>query len=153
MKKLYFMMFLSVIAFGFNSHAMDPEARTIVKKLKDLNGREGKVASNIEKESTGVCRITVDQDQDGISLSFEGTGYYFTPIAHIFSDVEVEDKNTLIVSTNSNRPGGDACGDFGGAVGYKKMISLKNRQVKIEETFRCTLEGFKKYKLTTTCTL
>ena len=79
---------------------------------------------------------------------------YFTPVAHIFNaDAEAINANTVLVSTDSNRPGGDACGDAGGAMRYKKTISVNGRKVTIEESFRCAFEGLKKYVLTSTCQL
>lgn len=142
-----------LMSFSFSAQAMNPEAQPLLKKLRALNGREGRVTSNFEQSSSGECRISIEEDSEGLSVRFENTGFYFTPVAHVFADVEVEDAQTLLVSDNSNRPGGDACGDAGGAVNYKKLLSVTNKQVKIEESFRCTFEAFKKYRLISTCEL
>ncbi|MBV2169068.1 MAG: hypothetical protein KUL82_10195 [Bdellovibrio sp.] len=149
MKKLVLMVLFMASALG--SKASANSAQGLIEQLKSLNGATGRVASNIEKESTGVCKVAVTEDDYGVSVSFEGTGLYFTPIAHISSDATLEDNNTLLISTNPNRVGGDVCGDWGGAVRYKKTISLEKNVLKISESFRCSLEGFKKYNLISAC--
>lgn len=155
MKKnlLVVMVLAASCSFASSAFAGSGDVMDMVKKVKALNGRTGKVASSYENDSTGKCTIAVSEDEYGVSVSFEDTGFYFTPIAHITEEAEAESSNTLIVSTNSNRPGGDACGDSGGAINYKKTLTIKGREVRIAESFRCTFEGFKKYNLISTCTL
>lgn len=126
-------------------------AGLLMNQLKALNGRSGKLVDSYDKENSGKCRLQVVADTDGMTVSFEDTGMYFTPVAHIYETTQAEDANTLLVSTNSKRPGGDACGDFGGAVRYKKQVAIKGNVVAIRETFRCSFEGFKKYDLMTVC--
>lgn len=151
MKKLVLTVLFITSALG--SKASANSADSLIQQLKSLHGATGRIVSNIEKESTGVCRVVVNEDDYGVSVSLEETGLYFTPIAHISSDATLEDNNTLLVSTNPNRVGGDACGDWGGAVRYKKTISLEKNVLKISESFRCSLEGFKKYNLISACVL
>lgn len=146
-------MFVFVMTLASSVLAKASDASEFVSKLKALDGRTGMVASSFENDSTGVCRIAVEESEYGVSVSFEETGFYFTPIAHITEDAKSMGENTLLVSTNPNRIGGDVCGDFGGAFKYKKKLSLNGREVKIEETFRCVLDGFKKYHLVSICTL
>lgn len=124
-----------------------------LQRVIALDGRTGVVASNFEERTSGRCTIEVELDaaDGGLSLFFRDTGTYFTPVAHVFPDAELISENTLLVSTNPDRAGGDKCGDFGGAIRYKKTISLKNNAIQIEETFRCTFEGFKKYQLVSSC--
>lgn len=155
MKKnlLALMIFAVSCSFTNSAFAGSSDVMDMVKKVKALNGRTGQVTSSYENDSTGKCTIAVSEDEYGVSVSFEDTGFYFTPIAHIMEEAKAESSNTLIVSTNSKRPGGDACGDFGGAINYKKTLTIKGREVRITESFRCTFEGLKKYNLISTCTL
>lgn len=133
-------------------------AGDVLSKLKALNGRTGKIVESYDKENTGKCRLELEsydyemanRQYSGTSVKFEDTGMYFTPIAHVDSDASAR-SGVIIVETSSERPGGDACGDFGGAINYKKSISVKGNLVAIRETFRCVLDGFKKYDLYTIC--
>ncbi len=152
MKKI-FLTVLVMCVFSVNVQAADQNVQKIVAQLIKLDGSVGKLTSTVEKDHTGICQIAVDSSAEVVSVSFEGTGLYFTPVAHIFNDAKAVNANTVLVSTDSNRPGGDACGDSGGATRYKQTVSVKANQVKIEESFRCTFEGFKKYILTSTCQL
>ncbi len=152
MNKLFFTV-LMMCAASINVQAADQNVQKIVDQLIKLDGAVGKITSTVEENHTGICKVSVDTSGEAVSVSFEGTGLYFTPVAHIFGNAKVVAANTLLVSTNSNRPGGDACGDSGGAVRYKQTVSVKANQVKIVESFRCTLEGFKKYTLASTCQL
>lgn len=144
---------LIAMTLGLNAKASSSDAQDIVNKLRALNGRTGQVASNIEKDSTGRCQLSVEDNDYGVSVTFEGTGLYFTPVAHIDENAAALDEGTLLVSTNGKRAGGDACGDWGGAINYKKTISVKQNVVTIEESFRCALEAFKKYRLISSCAL
>ncbi|AYF45174.1 MULTISPECIES: hypothetical protein [unclassified Halobacteriovorax] len=125
---------------------------SFLKSLEKLDGQEGRVSSNTNERGTGECQIEILKDTQSTSIYFRNTGYYFTPVAHAFSDsAELVDANTLLVSEDSNRPGGDACGSYGGESGYKKTITLNGDSVTIRETFRCFL--FKKYDFSFTCKL
>lgn len=127
-----------------------------VSRLKALDGREGKIVASYDENNTGRCRLelqtydSLDGGQ-GLAVYLQDTGMYFTPSAGLDKDTQLIDANTALVSSSSKRPGGDACGDFGGAVRYKKVLVLKDNQVTIRETFRCVMDGFKKYDLYTTC--
>lgn len=134
-------------------------AGDVLSRLKALNGRTGKIVETYDKGNTGKCRLELKPyDFDGgdgtqvtgTTVSFEDTGMYFTPIAHIDTGSEAR-SGVITVETSSDRPGGDACGDFGGAIGYKKQITVKGDIVAIRETFRCVLDGFKKYDIHTIC--
>lgn len=134
------------------SFAIDAGVVKIVNKLKSLDGKEGKSESSFDKWGTGKCTIEVSEDSSALlSVTFEDTGFYFTPVAHIFDDAKAIGSDTLLITDNSNRPGGDACGDFGGATGYKKTIKVTDKEVVISEKFRCVFEFFKRYELTTSC--
>ncbi|CAE78635.1 hypothetical protein predicted by Glimmer/Critica [Bdellovibrio bacteriovorus HD100] len=127
-----------------------------VSRLKALDGREGKIVSSYDDENTGRCRLELqkyelEDGSQGLAVYLQDTGMYFTPSAGLDKETKLKDANTAVVSTSSERPGGDACGDFGGALGYKKVLVLKDNQVTIRETFRCVMDGFKKYDLSTTC--
>ncbi|AFY00353.1 hypothetical protein [Bdellovibrio bacteriovorus] len=127
-----------------------------LKRLKALDGREGKIVASYDESNTGMCRVelqtydSLDGGQ-GLAVYLQDTGMYFTPSAGLDKDTKLTDANTALVSTSSKRPGGDACGDFGGAIGYKKVLVLDGNQLTIRETFRCMMDGFKKYDLSTTC--
>lgn len=130
----------------------------LISRLKAANGRTGKIVESYDKENTGKCTIKVEDyvyesGEKSVIVSFEGTGMYFEPNLGIGSDADYIDANTVIAEKNSNRPGGDACGDFGGAMNYKKGLAFKGKQIAIRETFRCVLDGFKKYDLYTICEL
>lgn len=151
MKKLVLTVFALMVAIG--AQASTNSKQGLIKRIKSLNGATGKVTSNLEQNTTGVCTVEIQDDGSSVSLYLRGTGLYFTPVAHIGADAELVDKETVLVSTKSARPGGDACGDAGGSMNYKKTVSLKGRVLKIEENFRCVFEGFKKYNLVSTCAL
>ncbi|MEH0860918.1 hypothetical protein [Halobacteriovorax sp. DPLXC-1] len=143
--------FLLLIS-ALNVAAFSGAEAKFVSKLKKLDGKTGVTSTNTNDTGTGECSIEVDSLADSVSLYFRDTGYYFTPVAHAFSDsAELVDANTLLVSEDSNRPGGDACGSYGGESGYKKTITLNGDSVTIRETFRCFL--FKKYDFSFTCKL
>ncbi|MFV8248496.1 hypothetical protein [Bdellovibrio bacteriovorus] len=127
-----------------------------LKRLKALDGREGKIVASYDESNTGKCRLELQNYEsiDGsqaIAVYLQDTGMYFTPSASLDKETKLKDANTAVVSTSSKRPGGDACGDFGGAIGYKKVLVLDGNQVTIRETFRCLMDGFEKYDLATTC--
>ena len=152
MNKL-FLTVLALLVFSMNSQAADQNVQNVLNQLLKLDGSIGKITSNIEDKHTGVCRLSVDAAAEAVTIRFEDTGLYFTPVAHVFTDAKVIATNTLLVSTDSNRPGGDACGIAGGSFRYKKTVAVNGRKVVVEESFRCALEGFKKYILTSTCQL
>ncbi len=152
MKKL-FLTVLVMCAFSTNVQAADQNVKKIVDQLIKLDGAVGKIISTVEENHTDVCKVSVDVAAEAVTVRFEDTGLYFTPVAHIFNDARVIAVNTVLVSTDSNRPGGDACGIAGGSFRYKKTVAVSERKVVIEESFRCALEGFKKYVLTATCQL
>lgn len=145
------LLVLMVVFSSFTAQASPKEQ--FLQRIVALDGRTGAVASNFEERTTGQCTIEVqiDEADGGLSVYFRNTGGYFTPVVHVFPDAELVNEETLLVSTNPDRAGGDKCGDFGGAIRYKKTISLKNNAIQIEETFRCTFEGFKKYQLVSSC--
>lgn len=151
MKKL--ILVTSLLVSSFAAQAQDPRVEVFTAKLLKLNGKSGVASSTIERDGTGRCTVRVEKDETGTSVYFDDTGYYFTPVAHIFDDAESVSATTVLVSRSSDRPGGDACGTAGGAIRYKKIVSLEGKTLKIEETFRCSLELFKKYELTSTCKL
>ncbi len=133
-------------------HAADAKVQTIVSKLKLLNGKRGVSTSSFDQWGTGKCTIEVQEDSSAlVSVTFEDTGFYFTPVAHVFENAQALSSDTLLISDSSNRPGGDACGDIGGATSYKKTLKVTDREVVISEKFRCAFELFKKYELTTKC--
>lgn len=154
-------MFLAVVCLlSLSTFAKDNSVNEVLKvgnfvtKLKKLDGKQGVATNNTGENGTGVCEVEVVDSEDTVSLYLNGTGQYFTPVAHIFYDTaKVKSDSKILVDTDSNRPGGDACGDFGGAVGYKKYITIENNKVTISESFRCTFELFKKYDLKTSCQL
>lgn len=127
-----------------------------VKRLKALEGRAGTLVESYDPSNTGRCSLELEnyESLDGsqaIAVRLTNTGMYFEPSAHLDKQTQLKDENTALISTSSKRPGGDACGDFGGAVNYKKVLVVEGKTVTIRETFRCTFEGFKKYDLATTC--
>ncbi|WP_413288352.1 hypothetical protein [Bdellovibrio sp. HCB337] len=131
-------------------------ANNLESRLKSLNGRTGKIVDTYDQDNTGKCSLEVEDydygdGSQGINVYLRDTGMYFEPSAGITDDADYQDANTVIVSKSSDRPGGDACGDFGGAMGYKKILSLKGKKLTIRETFRCVLDGFEKYDIFTTC--
>ncbi len=150
MIKLFFTV-LMMYTFSINAQAADQSVKKIVAQLIKLDGSVGKLTSTVEENHTGVCKLSVDAATEAVTVRFEETGLYFTPVAHIFSDASAIAVNTVLVSTDSNRPGGDACGTAGGSFRYKKTVTVSERKVVIEESFRCAFEGFKKYVLTSTC--
>ena len=149
MKKLFFL--LSFLLVGQNASA---SIDSIVNKLVRLDGKAGVASSNFERGGTQRCVIQTDLDEDSVSVTFRETGYYFTPVVHVFFNrAKAISNDTLLVSTSSKRPGGDACGDAGGAVNYKKTLTVTDREVVIKEEFRCAFELFKKYQLISKCSL
>lgn len=158
MKKL---ILLPVLFLGLSSVAMaDSQVSAITAKLKSLNGSVGVVVSSYEAGVEGrSCRLaTEDYDFEmagkqitGTSVTFEDTGMYFKPGVSIDSNAKTSDANTIVTSTSSKRPGGDACGDWGGAVGYKESISVKGNQVTIRQKFRCLWDAFEKFDLAIVC--
>lgn len=148
-----FLIAAALVVSSVAAHAQDARVSSLIGKLTKLNGKSGVVTSTVEREGSGRCTLRVETDESGTSIFFDDTGYYFTPVAHIFDDAEAVSDSVVLVSTSSDRPGGDACGTAGGAIRYKKTVSLVGKTVKIEETFRCSLELFKKYELTSTCKL
>ncbi|UXR66086.1 hypothetical protein EZJ49_07465 [Bdellovibrio bacteriovorus] len=158
MKKL---MMLPVLFLGFNSFALaDSQVEAITAKLKSLHGRVGTVVSSYESGIEGrSCRLaTEDYDFEmagrqfsGTKVTLEDTGMYFTPGVEIDNDTKSYGANTLLVSTSSKRAGGDACGDWGGAVGYKETISVEGNTVTIRQKFRCLWDAFEKFDLATVC--
>lgn len=148
-----FLIAAALVVSSVAAHAQDARVQSLIGKLTKLNGKSGVATSTVERDGTGRCTVRVEKDETGTSVYFDDTGYYFTPVAHIFDDAESVSATTVLVSRSSDRPGGDACGTAGGAIRYKKIVSLEGKTLKIEETFRCSLELFKKYELTSTCKL
>lgn len=148
-----FLIAAALVVSSVAAHAQDARVQSLIGKISKLDGKSGVATSTIERDGTGRCTLRVETDESGTSIFFDDTGHYFTPVAHIFNDAEAVSETTVLVSTSSDRPGGDACGTAGGAVRYKKTVSLVGKTLKIEETFRCSLELFKKYELTATCKL
>ncbi len=121
-----------------------------VSDLNDLNGKSGKVMMNGEER--GNCTVLVESDSDAVRVEFDTPELYANPVSVALLDrAELLDNDTLLVSTNSNRPGGDACGDFGGASNYKEKIVIDDNSVSIDISYRCFL--FKKNKINYTCEL
>jgi hypothetical protein len=150
MKKVILSSILSLAATtafagGSNHYA-------IAKKLAALNGKTGAVVESYDNGTQAGDKVVSEQDRSGYTVNLEVMQMYFNPVATVMMDtVKVINESSLLVSTNSDRAGGDACGDFGGATGYKKILTVENNTVTIAESFRCALEGFKKYELSTTC--
>lgn len=151
----------TLVMFSVASTAMaQSRAVDIVKGLRKLNGSVGRVVESYENGIAGSrCAINI-QDEDfemggerivGMTVSLNDTGMYFTPNAMITNSAKLVDDNTLLVSESSKRAGGDACGDMGGAVGFKETISLEGKKVTIRQQFRCISDGLRKTDLKTTC--
>lgn len=160
MKKLIVLMSLFASS-GMAQVSFDSaDTESFVAKLQALNGRTGKIVKSYDKENTGKCTLELEayeyemggENHSGMYVRFQDTGMYFQPSVGIDSDADVSfDGSTIITDKSSKRPGGDACGDFGGAIGYKKGITIEGKKVTIRESFRCVLDGFEKYDLQTTC--
>lgn len=162
MKKLNLaLVIFVVVVLSLSANAQDglensdqKQIQHIKNTLKSLNGRAGVFSSNFDKDNNGTCIVDVTENSTSLTLAFNGTGAYSLPIVHLFVDsVRLLDANTLLVSTSSDRPGGDACGDFGGAVNYKQILSVQNNTIQIQTSYRCSYEFFKKYKLVSTCSV
>lgn len=150
MKKISLISLLS-LCFSFSNVHAKPSAETILSRLSNMVDKVGRAETNTKMGHTEECRVVVESDETGTSVSIDAA-FYFTPIAHLFNgEVKVEDNDTILVSTSSKRAGGDACGDWGGAVGYKKRLIITEDKVTVRESFRCTLEGLKKYVLESSC--
>lgn len=100
-----------------------------------------------DKDNSGKCQLVVESDEYDTKVSFEQTGLYFTPVAIVTSDARMASEKSVLVSTSAK----SACGEYGGVFGYEKTLAVDGKRVQIRETFRCALEGFKKYDLSTTC--
>lgn len=155
MKKYLMTLVLVIISGGASANANEQEGISQIKsQLMSMNGKSGSFISNFDKENNGTCTLEVTQSELGMSVVFSGTGSYLTPVAHLFDEnLKMLTDDTVLVSDNSNRPGGDACGDYGGAIGYQQTLSIEGNTVKIQEKYRCTFEFFKKYTLVTSCTV
>lgn len=126
--------------------------QNILKKIMLTDGKTGAPESNSENQNSDLCNVKIYENADSVELHIEDTGYYFSPISYAFySNIELIDQNTILVSTNSNRPGGDACGDAGGAFGYKEYITVTDSKIEIRKTYRCAYELFKKHDIYTRC--
>ncbi|POB15201.1 hypothetical protein [Halobacteriovorax sp. DA5] len=149
MKSITLAILIALSAFGSNVSA-NSDLDSFVSDLKSLDGKSGKVVMNGEER--GNCTVLVEKDSDAVRVEFDTPELYANPVSVALLDsAELLDNDTLLVSTNSNRPGGDACGDFGGASNYKETISIDNNSVSINISFRCFL--FKKNKINYTCEL
>ncbi|MFG1491939.1 hypothetical protein [Halobacteriovorax sp. ZH4_bin.1] len=123
-----------------------------VSDLNDLNGKSGKVIMNGEER--GNCTVLVESDSDAVRVEFDtdNPDLYANPVSVALLDSAKLIKNdTLLVSTSSNRPGGDACGDFGGETGYKEKIIIDENSVSIDISYRCFL--IQKNEINYTCEL
>lgn len=149
MKSLFAMTILASVLFSQAVQASS--VSSLIERVKKMDSKEGRVTDK-KGNDMGTCRVNVDSNESVVSVSLDGTDFYSDPSAFIyFSDVKLGGENTLIVSTNSDRPGGDACGDAGGAVGYKKSVVVYDNAIEIREKVRCTFSFFKKYESVAKC--
>ena len=125
----------------------------LVERLIALNGRTGRLLTNLESKTSGACFVRVQRYSNVIAVNFDGTQMEFPPVANITDNSTSLSQDVLLVTNSSERPGGDACGEWGGAVGYAQKIKVSPNRITIEEEFRCALEGFKKYHLLSACEL
>ncbi|EPZ51861.1 hypothetical protein M902_2404 [Bacteriovorax sp. BAL6_X] len=149
MKSLSLAVLFTLSALGANVSA-NSNVDSFVSDLKSLSGKSGKVMMNGEER--GSCTVVVESDSDAVRVEFDTPELYANPVSVALLDsAELLDNDTLLVSTNSNRPGGDACGDFGGASNYKEKILIDDNSVSIDISYRCFL--FKKNEINYTCEL
>ncbi|MFP5520061.1 MAG: hypothetical protein ACLGGX_09170 [Bdellovibrionia bacterium] len=155
----YVITITTFLIMGLSSaFAKTSEIELAKEHLRKLNGTVGTLTSDVEPNLNGKpCTIDIEEgviesfNKEYLSLRFKNTGLYFTPVAHIDAESTLVEDNTILVSTSSERPGGDACGSFGGAMRYKKTITIEEKAITISESFRCAGELFKKYELNSTC--
>lgn len=133
--------------------ALGSSTNLIVDRILALNGRTGRLLTNLESKTSGACFVRVQRYSNVIAVNFDGTQMEFPPVANITDNSSALSQDVLLVTNSSERPGGDACGEWGGAVGYAQKIKVSPNRITIEEEFRCALEGFKKYHLLSACEL
>ncbi|MFG1526401.1 hypothetical protein ABMA67_15375 [Halobacteriovorax sp. RZ-3] len=149
MKSLSLAVLIAISTFGVNVSA-NSDVDSFVSELKSFDGKSGKVVMNGEER--GNCTVLIENDSDAVRVEFDTPELYANPVSvAVLDSAELLDNDTLLVSTNSNRPGGDACGDFGGASNYKEKIVIDDNSVSIDISYRCFL--FKKNKINYTCKL
>lgn len=124
----------------------------VISKLLEFHQKEGKLSSNIPSFDGGRCKIVINQEEQFIEVTFDTDEVW--PIAvSITPDAQLIDSNTLLSSDTGKRAGGDACGDAGGSINYKKTVTVLNNSVEIRESMRCLFDFGQKTVLITKCNI
>lgn len=149
MTKLLF----TLITFIFHLQTFaNLDTQEILNRIISADGKVGTPVSNSERRHSEACIVKIHEGPEFVSVRFEGTNYDFLPFAVAYYDqIEAVDENTITIANNSDRPRGNICGGAGGLFAYKEYITITESEIKLQRTYRCLFQLFKKYDFYTRC--
>ena len=143
MKTIYFA--LATFAILMTSVFVDKTHASIPSDLQKFTGKRGdlevylKGKKTPEPSSIGKsCTFDYNPNQDWAEFdenwSNLGAGVGFSG-----DELKVAGEKSWKTSNTGKRPGGDACGDWGGMSGYKEIITVRGSILEYRQKFRCYL--------------
>ena len=138
--RFIFATFVGLVVSSVSFAVVPPE-------LARLQGKQG--AFDFER-NRGRCEIELSRSGGSVSLAVK-TNVEWGGVIFDAEKLRPLAAGTYQTNSTGRRPGGDQCGDYGGMVGFKEIVQVKNNALVVTQSFRCSLELFKSYELVRTC--